>query len=177
MISFVTMLRSAVLSLAFLPRLLHAQSVEPTCKARGSREWLQHRGSPLDSATVVITRATAKLCYSRPSARGRAVFGGIVPFGKMWRTGANEPTVLYLTSGAEVAGVRLQPGRYLLLTVPRPESWIIAFYTARSDDPGEMFRTMSPVGQGRAAVEQLANPIETFTIRSEVSRPIGVSSC
>ena len=169
MISFGTMLRSAVLPLAILPWHLHAQSVEPTCNARGSREWLQHRGSPLDSATVAIANATAKLCYSRPSARGRVVFGGIVPIGKMWRTGANEPTVLYLTSGATVAGVRLQPGRYLLLTVPRPESWIIAFYTARSDDPGEMFRTMSPVGQGTAAVEQLENPIETFTIRSEVA--------
>jgi hypothetical protein len=83
----------------------------------------------------------------------------------LWRTGANEPTVLHLPFAAEVAGVRLQPGRYLLLTVPRPESWIIVFYTANSDDSGEMFRTMSQVGQGVASTEPLENPIDTFTIR------------
>jgi hypothetical protein len=147
-----------VFTLLGVSGLAQAQSVGPMCKVRGSREWLAHRGSPFDSASVVIGGQTAKICYSRPSARG------LVPYDTMWRTGANEPTILHLTFAAAVAGVRLQPGRYLLFTVPRPKSWIIAFYTAQSDDPGEMFRTMSPVGQGTATAEQLENPIETFTI-------------
>ncbi len=165
MFTFTASLGTIGLALTFLGRSLVAQTPSPNCKARGSHEWLAHRSSPFDSATVSIAGRTAKICYSRPSARGRLVFGSTVPYGMLWRTGANEPTVLHLPFAAEVAGVRLQPGRYLLLTVPRPESWIIAFYTANSDDSGEMFRTMSQVGQGVASTEPLENPIETFTIR------------
>ena len=168
MISFGLLLQLAVLSLGVVPGLLPTQGAHPVCKVRGSREWLASRGSPLDSAAIVLGDATAKLCYSRPSARGRVVFGGIVPWGQAWRTGANEPTVLYLTSTAEVAGVRLEAGRYVLLTVPRAERWVIAFYTAQSDDAVEMFRTMSPVGQGTAAAEELEHPVETLTIRGIV---------
>ena len=87
-----------------------AQEPVPACKVQGSHEWLSQRSSPLDSATLVIAGTTAKVCYSRPSARGRVVFGGIVPYNKLWRTGANEPTVLHLPFPAEVAGIRLEAG-------------------------------------------------------------------
>jgi len=137
----------------------------PTCEVRGSREWLSQRSSPLDSAILVIGGRTAKICYSRPSARGRVVFGGIIEYGKLWRTGANEPTVLHLSFAAEVAGIQLQKGRYMLFTVPRPTQWQVAIYASEARDAVEMFRTMRAVGHGVAPTEVLADPVETFTIR------------
>jgi len=142
-----------------------AQEPAASCKVRGSFEWLSQRGSPLDSAMVVIGGNVAKVCYSRPSARGRTVFGGLIPYGKAWRTGANEPTVLHLPFPAEVAGVRLDAGRYMLFTVPQPERWVIAIFISDATDPVEMFQTMRSVGEGMVVVESLETHVETFTIR------------
>ena len=142
-----------------------AQEAVPSCKVRGSREWLSTRASPLDSATVVVGGRAAKVCYSRPSARGRVVFGELVEYGELWRTGANEPTVLHLTFAAQVAGIPLEPGRYMLFTAPHPEAWTVAILASDAEDAVEMFRTMRPVGQGTAGVEALPEPVDTFTIR------------
>src|SRR5947207_13738933 len=95
----------------------------PTCEVRGSREWLSHRSSPLDSVILVIGGRTAKICYSRPSARGRVVFGGMIEYGKLWRNGANEPTVHHLSFAAEVSGIQQQKGRNMLLTVTWQPQW------------------------------------------------------
>ncbi len=137
----------------------------PACAVRGSHEWLSQRGSPLDSATIIVGSRTAKVCYSRPSARGRVVFGGLVPYGRAWRTGANEPTVLHLPFPADVAGVRLDPGRYVLLTVPQPGDWIVVINRTEGDDPAEMFRNMVSIGQGAARSEPVDDYVATFSMR------------
>jgi len=145
---------------------LSAQPAAPACDVRGSREWLSSRASPLDSAVLVIGQQVAKLCYSRPSARGRTVVPTLVEYGKAWRTGANEPTTLHLTSAAEVAGVRLKAGRYVILTVPGPAQWRIQFNTTAAADPAEAFRSLVPIGLGVAQADSLSAPVEQFTIRS-----------
>ena len=89
----------------------------------------------------------------------------MVEYGKLWRTGANEPTVLHLPFAADVAGARLEPGRYMLFTAPSPERWVVAFFTSEAEDPVQMFRDMRPVAQGAAAPEDLPDLVETFTIR------------
>lgn len=111
------------------------------------------------------------LCYSRPSARGRSVYDSIAPFGKVWRTGANEPTVLELTAHAAVAGVPLPAGRYAILTVPQPAGWVVLFHTFTTpdsafDDPAHVFQSLREVGRGTMHAEVVATPVETFTIRT-----------
>ncbi|MBK6495187.1 MAG: DUF2911 domain-containing protein [Gemmatimonadetes bacterium] len=60
-----------------------------------------------------------KVCYGRPLVKGRTIFGSeLVPYGKLWRTGANEPTIIHTTGPITVAGVRLEAGSYSLYTVP-----------------------------------------------------------
>jgi hypothetical protein len=135
------------------------------CAVRGSQEWLSQRASPLDSATVTLGGRTAKVCYSRPRARGRIVFGELVPYGRPWRTGANEPTILHLPFPAVVAGVRLDPGRYLLLTVPQRGDWTVVINRTTGTDPAEMFAGIEEVGLGIARSEALEDYVETLTIR------------
>jgi hypothetical protein len=65
--------------------------------------------------------------YSRPNVDGRVIWGGLVPYGQVWRTGANYPTFISLTDSILVEGAFLAPGKYALYTIPGPEKWIIIF--------------------------------------------------
>jgi hypothetical protein len=87
--------------------------------------WLL-RSSPQGALTLRLGEARVKLCYGRPAARGRNMLGGTrVPFGRLWRTGANEPTTIISPIPLEIAGIGMPAGRAALYTVPGPESWEI----------------------------------------------------
>ncbi|NOT07570.1 MAG: DUF2911 domain-containing protein [Gemmatimonadales bacterium] len=94
--------------------------------------WLL-RSSPMGSLTFEVDGSPAKLCYGRPALRGRKMLGGSnVPFGRLWRTGANEPTTLITTSFIVVAGVPVPSGRVALYSIPGPESWELILNQATS---------------------------------------------
>jgi hypothetical protein len=98
--------------------------------------------------------------------RGRAVFGQLVPFDSLWRTGANEPTRLYTNRPIRLAGIPLAAGRYSLYSIPRPERWEI--FVSRSilhwgNDLSSGVRA-AEVGRVEVATERLAAPVETLTI-------------
>src|SRR6184192_4589108 len=115
----------ATLTLA-QPQPGRSQAAPFTCWIRGSADNLAERPSPLDSIAVQIGGGTMKLCYSRPSARGRKIMGGLVPFQQPWRLGANEATSINVPFPAEIAGVRVQPGTYTLYAIPGALKWQIA---------------------------------------------------
>lgn len=130
------------------------------------------RASPYDSAMVAIGDAQAKVCYGRPSARGRTMIGGeAVPYGQLWRTGANEPTIIHLPVAVDIAGVQAGPGSYSLYTIPGPEEWTIIVNRSTEQWGHESQYTEQVRAQevGRATVrsERTEEPVETFTIRAE----------
>lgn len=67
--------------------------------------------------------------YSRPGVKGRDVFGNLVPFGKLWRTGANKNTIITFSTDATVDGQTLKSGSYAIFTKPGKESWDVYFYS------------------------------------------------
>ena len=69
------------------------------------------------------------LDYSRPSIKGRKVFGGLVPYGDLWRTGANKNTMITFSTDATIDGQTLKAGTYAIFTKPDKESWDVYFYT------------------------------------------------
>jgi len=82
------------------------------------------RASPLRSIRFSIGEIDAKLCYGAPASRGRTMIGGAaVPFGALWRTGANEPTTITATGPVAVAGVPVSDGKASLYTIPAPGAW------------------------------------------------------
>lgn len=130
------------------------------------------RPSPLDSLTFTVGDQKVKLCYGRPSLRGRRMLGAdAVPYGKLWRTGANEPTIFYAPVPLEIAGIKVAPGMYSLYTVPGETEWEVIVNRSTSQWGHESQYTEAvkrqEVGRGRAAAERLATPVETFTIRAE----------
>lgn len=132
------------------------------------------RASPYDSALVQAGELQAKICYGRPSAKGRNMIGGeLVPYGKLWRTGANEPTIIHLATSAEIAGIALEPGSYSLYTIPEAESWTVIVNRAIAQWGHEStYREeveAQEVGRATVAREDLGEHVETFTIRSEAA--------
>ena len=85
------------------------------------------RPSPAAKATGKAGSATITIDYSQPSVKGRKVFGDLVPYGKVWRTGANEATVFETDSDIKVEGKTLPKGKYGLFTVPGENEWTIIF--------------------------------------------------
>jgi hypothetical protein len=130
------------------------------------------RQSPLDSLTLTVGGKPAKLCYGRPSARGRTMIGGKnVPYGKLWRTGANEPTVIFTPVATEIAGVKVPAGKYSIYSVPGEQEWEIIVNRSTSQWGHENAYTpevkAQEVGRGKVPAEKATTPVETFTIRAD----------
>jgi hypothetical protein len=132
---------------------------------------VEGRASPYDSATIQVNGQALKVCYGRPMARGREIFGGLVPMGRLWRTGANEPTIVHLPFAAEIAGVRLEPGAYSLYTEPGEQQWTVILNRSISQWGHEGSYTeevrAQEAGRGTAPAERLDQHVEQFTIRGE----------
>lgn len=130
-----------------------------------------NRKSPYDSTEIVVKGQRALVCYSRPSLRGRHMIGGeAVPLGKLWRTGANEPTTLHIPFAATVAGLPVEPGSYSLYTIPAEKEWtvIVNRSTKQWGVEGQYTPELEKqeVGRSKVAAEALKEAIEQFTIRS-----------
>ncbi len=138
-----------------------------TCWIRGAADQLAQRQSPLDSTAVEMSGATVKVCYGRPSARGRKIMGGLVPFGEPWRLGANEATTIYVPFAAELAGVRVGAGTYTLYTIPGESRWQIAVNRGvqRWGVPIDEPVRAQDVGAGTVAVEKLDKDVEALTLK------------
>jgi hypothetical protein len=161
----------ALLSLATAPTAPPAAAVaDSACPVlMPDKVPVQGRQSPLDSLTFTAGGKTVKLCYGRPSARGRRMIGGeAVPLGKLWRTGANEPTVIFTPVALDIAGVKVEPGKYSIYSVPNEKQWVIIVNRSTSQWGHESTYSKEveaqEVGRGTAPVQKLSKPVETFTI-------------
>lgn len=83
--------------------------------------------SPEKTSSFEKDSLILKVVYNSPSKRGREIFGGLVPYGKVWRTGANEPTIFETNSDIIIQGKKLPKGKYSLWTIPNETSWSILF--------------------------------------------------
>jgi len=83
------------------------------------------RPSPLALISMRYKDAYIKITYSQPQKRGREIFGKLVPYGQVWRTGANEASEITLTKNIQLNGSLLKAGTYSIFTIPEKEKWTI----------------------------------------------------
>jgi hypothetical protein len=103
--------------------------------------------------------------YSRPNKKGREIFGGLVPYGKIWRTGANENTTIEFGDDVEIDGKTIPKGKYALYTIPYENKWEVIFYSdsenwgvpEKWDESKVVVKTVVPV-------KKIIETIESFTI-------------
>ena len=123
------------------------------------------QSSPKATIQQSVGLTDVEIEYSRPSARGRAVFGNLIPFGKVWRTGANENTTISFSDDVIIDGKTLKKGKYSLYTVPKIESWEIIFYKT-TDNWGnpEEWKEENVALRATVKPETLNKSVDTFTI-------------
>jgi len=121
--------------------------------------------SPKSTLTQVVGLTTVEIVYSRPSAKGRDVFNNLVPFGKLWRTGANENTTISFSDDVIIDGKTLAKGKYAIFTTPKADIWEIIFYTA-TDNWGnpENWDEAKVALKTTAKSDHIDRFVESFTI-------------
>jgi hypothetical protein len=87
----------------------------------------EKRPSPAASSEFKAGTATIKINYSAPSVKGREIWGKLVPYAEVWRTGANEATTFETDQDLKVEGKSLPKGKYSLFTIPGKDEWVIIF--------------------------------------------------
>ena len=126
--------------------------------------------SPAASASCDLGAGkSVKTKYSSPRMKGRKIYGGLVPFGEVWRTGANEATTFVASSDLVVGGKAVPAGSYTIFTVPTADKWTLIInkktgewgipYTYESDELARIDMKVS----------KLPSPVENFTISYEKS--------
>lgn len=119
--------------------------------------------SPFAKHEQMVGLTNVTLEYSRPSVKGRVIFGndGIVPFGKVWRTGANNVTKITFGDNVKVGGKELKAGAYAILTIPNEKSWEIMFYPYETGNWGS-YVEKEPAAAIEANVNKTEMPMESF---------------
>lgn len=161
----------ALAAAAPAPAAATAAAPAPCVTMMTDRMSLAKRASKLDSLSFKVGAAEVKLCYSAPQLKGRKMIGAeAVPYGKLWRTGANEPTMLHTTGTIMVGSVMLPAGSYSVYTIPGETSWKVIFNRSITQWGHESSYTAEvkakEVGTTDAKAEKTAAPVEalTFTV-------------
>ncbi len=122
--------------------------------------------SPSDSVRATVAGAALAVRYSRPSMRGRVIFGGVVPWSRVWRTGANAATVLETSADLIMAGTTVPAGKYSLWTIPSPAGWKL-IVNKNTGQWGTDYAAQYDLARLDMRVERLEQPVEQFTIAIE----------
>lgn len=122
--------------------------------------------SPRDTARGKVGESEFTVDYGRPSVRGRTVFGGIVPWGEVWRTGANAATQFTTQSPVTFGSVKLQPGTYTVWTVPTATG-VTLIFNGQTGQWGTEYDKSQDVGRVPLQVARSETPVELFTIMVE----------
>ncbi|MCK0124987.1 DUF2911 domain-containing protein [Gelidibacter sp. F2691] len=127
------------------------------------------RLSPKDAVKFELNDTRLEVQYNRPFKKGREIFGALVPYDKVWRTGANEATTFSTNKNLVVDGHSLPLGTYTLWTVPKDSTWIVYFNT--KEYPWGVDEKMQPMREPEfdlieveVPVINLDNTVEQFTI-------------
>ncbi|OLE56975.1 MAG: hypothetical protein AUG74_18580 [Bacteroidetes bacterium 13_1_20CM_4_60_6] len=129
--------------------------------------------SPPDSVRASVGGAALSVRYSRPSTRGRVIFGNVVPWNQVWRTGANQATILETSADLTLAGTKLPAGKYSLWTIPSPGGWKLII-NKNTGQWGTDYDAQYDLARLNMKVEPLLQAVEQFTIAIEPTGKGGV---
>lgn len=127
--------------------------------------------SPTQTVKQDFGIGNIELNYSRPGKKDRKIFGDLVPFGKVWRTGANNATTLTFSDTVTIGGTKVAPGKYGLLTIPDKNEWTIIISKQQDVTSPAAYKEDMDVVRVKVKPETTKEVTETFTIQFENIRP------
>lgn len=120
--------------------------------------------SPLATVKQRVGLTDIEITYSRPSVKGRKIFGGLVAYDTVWRTGANSATKLTFSTEVMLAGTKIPAGTYELFTIPGTSEWTVIIHKDSSQWGAYRYDAINDVARMSVKPASLAVPVETFTI-------------
>lgn len=121
--------------------------------------------SPFSTVEQKVGLTDVTVEYSRPSMKGRKIFGDLVPFGKKWRAGANKNTIVTFSDDVTIDGNKLKAGSYAIFIEPSEKSWTVYFYTDTNNwGTPQKWDDSKVAAAVKAQVYELPIDIETYTI-------------
>lgn len=123
---------------------------------------------PAPSPTQTIKQdfgiGTIELTYSRPSIKGRKIFGDLVPLNKLWRTGANAATRIFFSEPVEIGGKKIDSGTYVLYTIPGLDTWDVILNKGLDNWGIDGYKETEDVIRFKAEPARMKRKLETFTM-------------
>ena len=130
---------------------------------------------PAPSPTQTIKQefgiGSIELTYSRPSIKSRTIFGNLVPFNKLWRTGANAATKIVFSEPVEIAGKKLDSGTYVLYTIPGIDNWEVILNKGLDNWGTDGYKETQDVLRFKVEPMKMKKKLETFTIEFSDVKP------
>ncbi len=125
------------------------------------------RQSPIGLTRAMIDDTYIKVMYGRPSVRDREIFGTLVPFGEVWRTGANEATEITFTHDLLIHGEEIPAGTYSIFTIPNPNEWTIIFNSGLGQWGNYSYDRSLDIHRFTVETTPTSEHVEMFTIALE----------
>ncbi len=127
----------------------------------------QQRKSPHESTSAVIAGKTITIEYGRPYKKGRKIYGGLVPFDKVWRTGADEATTLTTDADLMVGDIHVPKGTYGLFTIPTEKAWTLVLNKTAEQWGAFSYDAGQDLGRTAMKISDMGAPLEQLTITIE----------
>jgi hypothetical protein len=124
------------------------------------------RPSPAATADATLDGKKISIAYSQPSMRGRKIMGGLVPYDKVWRTGANDATTLKTETDLNIGGTAVPAGTYTLYSLPSAGTWQLII-NKQTGQWGTEYHPEQDLARVDMKKESLSSPVETFVINFE----------
>ena len=143
--------------------------------AAGTTAFAQTLTTPQPSTTQTIKQnfglSSIELSYSRPNVKGRKAMGELVPYGKVWRTGANQATTLTFGEEVTIGGKKIAAGKYGLLSIPGNDNWVLIITKQLDVTSPAAYKEESDVVRVNAKPVMLKDKVETFTMQFANIKP------
>jgi hypothetical protein len=124
----------------------------------------EKRASPHADVSANLAGKKITVSYGRPYAKGRAIFGGLVPWGQVWRTGADEATTFVTEADVVIGGLKVPKGEYALFTIPTEKQWTLVVNKTAKQWGAFKYDAAQDLGRAPMNVAAAAKPVEQFTI-------------
>ncbi|MFM8255564.1 MAG: DUF2911 domain-containing protein [Bacteroidota bacterium] len=121
--------------------------------------------SPAQTIKQDFGLGNLEISYSRPAMKGRKIFGDLVPYGNVWRTGANGATTLQFSDEVTIGGVKIAPGKYGLLSIPNKDSWTLIISKQTDVTSPAAYKQEMDVVRVNAPVSKSNSRTENFMIQ------------
>lgn len=148
-------MRSKYFAIPFLTLLLMASAAPQ-----------QQQLSPPGMAEVTLNGKKVTIAYGRPSMRGRKIVGDLVPYGKVWRTGANAATTLTTEADINIGSTGVPAGKYTLYTLPSETTWKLII-NKQTGQWGTVYKEEQDLARVDMQKSEIPQPVEQFTISLE----------